>query len=453
MSRTESALDTQEILDLPAASETDEGISDEQLDGCLSAQKESPFPRGIIFTGLLLVMLFVGIATAWAVFAPLEDAVVAPGVVRAAGHRKKIQHYEGGIVEKILVREGEQVKQGQVLLKLRDVRPAAELRQLERQHLEVQAIIARLHAELEEKEELEFPPELSAGEDPVVASVLAGQVNLFQSRRNLSKDKQSVLEQKIAQKNEEITGFRGRIQATRRERNLIEQELKTVDIALKKGLIPKAEKLKLQQRLAQIDDELIKYRADIQGRQQNIQEIRVQIREARAQGISDIMEELRNQREQRYHLEQKISAARDVLQRTDIVSPIEGKIVDLRMHTMGGVISAGQTLLEVVPIHDNLVISARIDPADIDEVKAGMRADIRLTAIGRRWVRPIKAVVADVSPDRIDGYFQARVEFDPDSLALTDHPPAAGMGADVYIRTGARSAIDYLFSPITRTFK
>lgn len=424
------------------------------------AEDERPFPLKLIFVGLLLISSFIGFFSAWTVIAPIESAVVSPGIVSVASHRKQIQHLEGGIVEDILVRDGDHVKQGQVLIKLRDVRQTSELRQLERRHIEVQGVIARLLAERDGKAQIEFPEELlTQAEKPLVSSVVTGQENIFRTRIKLVHDKLSVLEHKIAQKKEEINGLAGQIEAKKRERDLLKKELATIQKAAEKNLVPKSEGLKLQQRLAQIDGDLIEYQAEIERTQQNILEIQVHMSEAQAQRISDITEELRSQRALFYELSQKIIAVGDVLQRTEIVSPIDGIVVNLQVHTADGVIAAGQPLLEVVPAGDKLVVYAYIDPNDIDEVRIGMPADVKLTSISRRMRVPLEGVVANLSADRLSGsqkgtsYYQARIELNPDSDALESTRMIAGMGAQVFIRTGSRTPLDYLLAPITRSLQ
>lgn len=423
-------------------------------------QVQRPFPRLLILVGLLLVILFLSSFTAWSMLAPIESAVVSPGIVSVASHRKQIQHLEGGIVDAILVQDGDRVVEGQLLVKLRDVQPSAELRQLERQYIEVQAVVARLLAEQEDSEEITFPEDLLArAKDRSVDSVMTGQKNIFQSRQMLIEDKHSVLKHKIAQVEEQINGLSGQLKAKNRQRKYIFQELSTVDEAVAKKLLPKAQALKLLQRLAGTEGDLSTYQAEMARLKLSILEMRLQMSEARAQQIAEITEQLRSQRARLFDLSQKIITTQDVLHRTKITSSIDGIVVNLQIHTLDGVIAAGQPLLEIVPINDDLIVNAFIAPEDIEEVRAGMTADVRLTSFSRRQRVSLEGVVSYLSADRLSDpetgneYYQARIKLAPDISASAKTYLVAGMGAEVFIRTGSRTPLDYLLSPITKSLQ
>ena len=423
-------------------------------------QVQRPFPRLLILVGLLLVILFLSSFTAWSMLAPIESAVVSPGIVSVASHRKQIQHLEGGIVDAILVQDGDRVVEGQLLVKLRDVQPSAELRQLERQYIEVQAVVARLLAEQEDSEEITFPEDLLArAKDRSVDSVMTGQKNIFQSRQMLIEDKHSVLKHKIAQVEEQINGLSGQLKAKNRQRKYIFQELSTVDEAVAKKLLPKAQALKLLQRLAGTEGDLSTYQAEMARLKLSILEMRLQMSEARAQQIAEITEQLRSQRARLFDLSQKIITTQDVLHRTKITSSIDGIVVNLQIHTLDGVIAAGQPLLEIVPINDELIVNAFIAPEDIEEVRAGMTADVRLTSFSRRQRVSLEGVVSYLSADRLSDpetgneYYQARIKLAPDISASAKTYLVAGMGAEVFIRTGSRTPLDYLLSPITKSLQ
>jgi epimerase transport system membrane fusion protein len=423
-------------------------------------QEQRPFPRRLIAAGLSMVALLLSSFTVWSLLAPIEGAVVSPGIVSVASHRKQVQHLEGGIVEAILVREGDRVAVGQLLIQLRDVQPAALLRQLERQYFEAQAVVARLLAERDDRQKIAFPKELLAhAKDPSVTAVMTGQRNILVSRRTLIQDRQSLLEHKIAQAQEEIKGYAGQAQAKNRQREFINEELSAIEVALAKKLVRASEAFKLRQQMTEADADLSAHESEIGRLEQTILEMRLQISEARAAQIAEITEELRIQRAEIFDLSQKIVAARDVLHRTKILSPIDGYVVNLQIHTQDGVIAAGQPLLEVVPTEDDLVIYAFVDPDDIDEVRIGMSADVQLTSFTRRKRVPLEGVVAGLSADRISdpetglGYFRARIELNDDIIESAKTTLVAGMGAEVFIRTGARTLLDYLLSPITRSLQ
>ncbi len=416
-----------------------------------------PFPRGWLIAGFAVIVLFVTSIGAWSALAPLQGAVVAPGVVAVSGYRKKIQHLEGGIVEKILVRDGDHVRRGQELIRLRNVRPAARLAQLESQYLEARAIVARLIAARDGLDDIAFPDELvkKAEQDPAVATVLDAQRDILRGQRHLAGERQAIVERKIAQARERINGLKGRIEAAQRRRALLRKELRTVEAAIKRKLMPATKRLPLQRGLAEIAGDLADYRADRERLQQNIAELELQIGEQRAKRRATLDETLREQRARVFDLSQRLLGARDVLRRTRILAPLDGVVVDLRVHSDDGVIEPGQALMEIVPSNDELVVETYIDPEDIDEIRVGQRADVRLTAQSRRRSTPLQGVLADVSADRLSDprsgaeYYRGRVVLDPESLSSSGIRLVAGMGAQVFLLTGRRTPLDYLLSPIT----
>ncbi len=427
----------------------------------LSGDREPPpFPPRLIAVGGLAVGFFVAFFLAWSALAPLEGAVVSRGIVSVESHRKQIEHLEGGIVEAIHVRDGDRVARGQVLVQLSDVQPAAELRLLDMQSLEARAVEARLLAELDEAAAIAFADDLLArAQDPAVASIISGQENILASRRALVQDQRSVVAHKIAQAEKEIEGLRGRVRAKQRQQTLMLEELATLDAAFAKQLVAKSRLLQLRQRLAGLEGELSDANAEIARLQQGILELGLQQSEARARRVTDITTQLRTKRAQLFDLGQNILAARDVLQRTKIVAPIDGVVVNLQIHTRGGVIAAGQPLLEVVPSHDDLIVYAFVHPDDVDEVAAGMAADVRLTSLSRRSHRPLAGKVTGLSADRLtdpasgQDYFRARIELFAEAADAERPHLIAGMGAEVFIRTGARTPLDYLLAPITRSMQ
>ncbi|WP_299616665.1 HlyD family type I secretion periplasmic adaptor subunit [Pelagibius sp.] len=417
---------------------------------------DRPFPLHLIAAGFAILAATFGIFALWSRAAPIESAVVAAGVVSVDSYRKSIQHLEGGIVEKILVADGDRVTRGQALIELSDVQPAATLNQLRSQLFEARATLARLIAERDAAEAIAFPADLLDDPDPAARSAVAGQQSVFESRRKLLQDRLSLLEQRVAQSREEIGGLEGQIAASDTQRDLLREELSEVGTLFDKGLVPKPRMLALQRRLAEIEGELSALRARIAQARQSIIAARLEMSELRATTKTSVVDRLRAEQSEIYALEQKIISAEDVLRRTRVVSPIDGIVVDLQVHTLDGVVGPGQRLLDVVPSSDELVVEASVDPSDIDEVRAGMPAHVQLTSLSRRSRLPIEGRVIFVSADRLvdrqsgAAFYQARVQLDPASIEERGAVLQAGMGAEVFIRTGERTALDYLIAPIAR---
>lgn len=417
-----------------------------------------PFPIRLIAAGIFQVIIFIGAIAAWSYLAPIEGAVVSPGIVSVISHRKQIQHLEGGIVDSIHVKDGDNVVAGQVMVKLRDIKPAAKLSQLEAQYHEALAIIARLVAERDNLDKIDFPDELLTNRNlPSVKTVITGQSHILQSKRSLMRDKLALIDKQIRQTEKEIKGLRDRITEKTQQKALIQAELKAINKAIKLNLIPKLESLKLRQRVTVINDELITYRIGIGRLEHDILKIQLQKSENESERIASITEQMREQRAQLFDLSQQIIASRDVLHRTQILSPIDGIVVNMQIHSLDGVIQAGQAIMEIVPANDELIVETRIDTEDIDEVWVGMPADVRLTSQSRRSQIPIEASVLSISADRISNvntgkdYYSARVKLSEEALIRNRIDLVAGMGAEVYMKTAPRSPLDYLLEPIMKT--
>ncbi|MGI9433874.1 MAG: HlyD family type I secretion periplasmic adaptor subunit [Geminicoccaceae bacterium] len=423
--------------------------------------KDRPFPLGPIFSGFLVIATFIGCITAWSMLAPIESAVISPGVVSVSGSRKTIQHLEGGIVEEILIDDGDHVRRGDLLVKLRDVRPNAEATQLQQQHAETRSIIARLLAERDGASGITFPDDLltMALRDPSIELTLRGQSNVFKTRRRNNRDRQSVLTQKVEQAKALIVGLEGQITAVEKQLKLASDEHSEIAPLVDKSLIPGPRLRELGTKIAEFEGLLSEHRGDIAREEQKILETQLLMSELKTSTIASVTEQLRTERARSTELSQQIIAAEDVLRRTEIRSPIDGVVVNLQIHTRDGVVSAGQALLEVVPIDDDLVIDAYVNPEDIDEVRTGLPAHVQLTSLNRRHREPIEGVVSDVSADRLTdassgrAYYRARIQLDAEAIHAMGDTLLAGMGADVFIRTGARTPFDYLLQPITRNLK
>lgn len=420
--------------------------------------KGRPFPIGPMVAGVSVIAIFFGCLTLWSALAPIEGAIISPGVVSVSSYRKTIQHLEGGIVDEILVEDGDHVEPGQVLIELRDIRVRAETRQLRGQYAEAQAKVARLLAERDGASTIAIPETLANLEDVEgeIDSAISGQQSIFRSRREHLDNRKSVLEQKIAQSQAVIEGLKGQMTSVEQRRALTETELKEIAPLVKKSLVPAPRLRELEGRVAEFDGLLSEHRGDIAREEKEILEAHQQIVELDTSTNTEITEQLRVERAHAYEISQKIVAAEDVLTRSKIRSPIEGVVVNLQVHTQDGVIAAGQPLMEIVPVDDELVVEAFINPEDINEVRTGLPANVQLTSQNRRHRELIEGKVTSISADRlIDGqtgapYYRARVQLDPTSRDAFGDTLLAGMGADVFIRTGARTPFDYLLQPIAR---
>jgi len=413
--------------------------------------------RGAILAGSAIIALFFGGIGLWAAVAPLESAAIAPGTVSIDTNRKTIQHLEGGIIGSILVRDGEVVRRGQVLTRLDVTGPRATLDLLKGRRLAALALEARLITERDGRAEVQFPDNLLAkinGTKGIEA--LDGQINIFRARRKAIVGQVEIQELQILQILEEIRGLKGQIRAENLQQKLIRSEMSDVRVLVGKRLARKPRLLALQRRLAEIEGSQSSNQANIARAKQRIGEARIRITEIRTNSLNEVLVELRNVRAELFDLSERIREAEDVLSRTDIRAPLAGTVVGLKVHTRGGVIAPGATLMDIVPSDEKLVIEANVDPIDIDVVHPGLEAQVLITAFSMRNAKPLKGRVMSVSADRLidertgQAYYRARIE-------LTENPAKAlegatlhpGMPAEVMIVTGARTALGYIFKPIS----
>lgn len=412
--------------------------------------------RGPFLLGCGLILAFFGGLGVWGGFAPLHSAAIAPGQIVVQTNRKTIQHLEGGIVREILVRDGDVVQANDVLIRLDDTKARTFLDALQARYYATLAREARLAAERDGRPDVIFPPELVQAGHPAVADAMAGQRRIFAARRQWLEGQVAILRQQIAQSREEITALRAQVSSETRQAELIAEEIEGVESLVAKGLERKPRLLALQRAAEEINGSRGEHLALIARAEQRIGEAELQISDLENRRIDEITRELRDVQSELFELREKVLAARDVLERTEIRAPRDGVVVQLRVHTIGGVIGPGEPILDIVPHEDNLVLEARVRMEDIDSVRAGLPAQIRLVAYRQRWTPTVDGVVETVSADRLEdsrtgeAFFIARVRIDPASLAtLPDVSLYPGMPAEVLILTGARTPFDYMIAPIT----
>jgi len=410
-----------------------------------------PFLLGCAVIGFCVVGL-----AAWGGSAPLAGAAIATGQVVVESYRKTIQHLEGGIVREIKVADGDTVQPGEVLVRLDDTKARTTLDSLRGRYFASRAQEARLIAERDEASEIGFPDELLQSKNPAAAEAMAGQRKIFLSRRTWLAGQIAILKQQIAQLSEEISALQQQVESEIRQTGLIKEEMEGVDALVNKGLERKARLLALQRTAEEIGARRSDHLGQIARARQKIGEAELQITDLQNKQVDEITRDLRSTQDDLFDLKEKVVAARDVLERTVVQAPLGGVVVNLRVHTIGGVVNPGDALLEIVPQKEELIIEAHVRMDDIDQVRPGLPVQVRLTAYKQRWTPTVEGTVRTVSADRLqdsrsgDAFFVARVGVDPASLKkLPNVELYPGMPADVLIITQPRTALDYMLLPIT----
>ncbi|HET9534387.1 MAG TPA: HlyD family type I secretion periplasmic adaptor subunit [Mesorhizobium sp.] len=423
----------------------------------------TPFRRlrmlAVLAFGVVGVFI-IGFGT-WATFAPLESAAIAGGIIEAESSRKTIQHLEGGIVGRILVKDGDKVGAGQPLIRLDDTRARASVQVLQVQLWEAQALEARLEAERDGAESVTFPQELLAASksDNALAEILAGQSKIFDTRRNLQASRIEVIEQRKEQTIREIAALRFLAEAATKRAEIIKKELKSVSAMVAKGLQTKARLLQLEREQAEIDGRIGDTLAQVSRAEQAIGESQAMILQLESDRNTEIAQSMRDAQAQSFQLLERIQAASEILGRTVVRAPEPGTITELRIHTLGGVVVAGEPLMDLVPQQDRLIVLAQVKPEDIDLVRPGLEAQVQLLAYKHRRVPPVDGVLTYVSADRVfdkdtsRAYYTARVRVNEDSLRrLPGVEMMPGMPAEVFIKTGEFTVANYMLRPVLDSF-
>lgn len=418
--------------------------------------------RRRIRAGLLAVGLTFAGGGGFMATAPLNAAAVAPGVVGADGRNKLIQHLEGGVVGRIAVRDGDRVRRGQLLLSLESTKAEAQVLQLQEQLDELTALAARLAAERDRRASVVFPASLSdrRRREPAVDSILAGQETLFAARRTGLANERDMLLARISQGQEEIAGLDAQRAAADGQIALLDDEIGPVRRLVNAHQQPQSRLLALLRDRARLAGEHGAAAAQIARARQTIEESRLRISQLDTDRLNQVVNDLRDSESRIYETTQRLSAARDVLSRTEIRAPIDGTVVRLDQHTVGGVVQPGETLMELVPADDHLLIDAHLRTTDIAAVRPGQTAEVRLDAYSQRRLPMMLGHVVEVSADALRDrgdtppYYLVRVAVDRQSLdRLPEIKLAPGMPAEVMVVTGTRTLLDYLMMPITTSLR
>jgi len=408
-----------------------------------------------VFMGLTLCLILVGGAGGWAATAQLSGAVIAQGSVAVDQKVKAIQHRDGGIVSEIAIKEGDLVEAGQVLLRLEDAQTKAELSIVRKQIVELAARKARLIAERDGLEAIEFPPELKE-RDRETAQVVNGERRIFAGNRHNRQSQKQQLELGIEQIGEEIRGLEAQRASKGREIVLLDDEYGKIKSLADRNLIERNRIYTTDRDRARLLGERGEIVAAVARAKTRISEIRLQIIAIDENARTEAQRELTALESKLSELQDRRMAVSDRLSRTDIRAPIAGTVNELNIHTIGGVITPAEVLVTIVPENATLNVEFRLNPASIDQVDVGRLARLRFPAFNQRTTPELKGTVSHISaattrdPTTGEVYYAGKVWVPPEELArIGEDTLLPGMPVEVYVMTEERTALSYLVKPLT----
>ncbi|MGE0022388.1 MAG: HlyD family type I secretion periplasmic adaptor subunit [Hyphomicrobium sp.] len=408
----------------------------------------------VVFATFVMAMLGFGVG-GWAATANLSGAVIAPGTFVVERNVKKVQHSYGGIVSEISVKNGDRVKSGDILLRLDATQIRAEMGVVTSQLTELEARRIRLGAE---RDNLDAMPAVRTAMDdkPEFQASLAGETRLFKDNRSSRENQKQQMMLRIEQLKEEIVGLSAQRDAKAGELKLIRQELEQVTLLHQKGLTPVTRVYAMEREEKRLSGEHGGLVAQIARANGQISEIHVQIIMIDENSRVQAQRELRSIEAKLSELVEREVATNDKLQRVEIRSPQSGLVHELSAHTVGGVITAAEQIMLIVPEEDDLTIQANISPTDVDQVLVGRQANLRLSAFHQQTTPELTGhvvhVSADVTVDPKNGYsyYVARIAMDEKSRrSVGDLKLVPGMPVEVFMSTGDRTALSYLVKPFT----
>ncbi|PVE26132.1 HlyD family type I secretion periplasmic adaptor subunit [Microvirga sp. KLBC 81] len=415
--------------------------------------------------GVAMIALFAGTIGLWAATSTLSGAVVAGGQFVVDSSVKKVQHATGGIVGELKVKDGERVKAGDLLVRLDETVTRANLQVVAKQLDEYIGRQARLEAERDGASEIKMPPEFANRlNDPAVQKIMSSERTLFDARRATRDAQKDQLKKRIAQSQDEIKGLRAQQEAKAREAALITEELKGVRELYQKNLVQLPRLNALERDAASIEGQRGQLIASVAQAESRIAETSFQIIQIDEQMRAEAMQELREMQSKIAEYTERRVAAEDQLKRIDIRAPSDGYVHQLNVHTIGGVISPAEPVMLIVPTNEKLELEAKVLPNEIDQVKIGQKATVKVHASNARNMPDLHGTVsrisADVSRDQQTGatFYTIRVELPQDEIKrLENLHLIAGMQAEVFVEVNERTPLEYFFKPmkdqIARAFR
>ncbi len=419
----------------------------------------APTIRGNVVAGLVAIAIGFGGFLAWGYSVHLDSAAVATGSVIVDTKSKTVNHLEGGILKQLLVKEGDFVRAGQPLLQMDDTKANADLRQMQARRIGYIAKLARLRAEQTGARSIDFPAELIGARDSYRQQIVTNETLLFDRRRDTLERTIGAQRQAIESLNADATAAQAQLDANAQQQQLVSKQIASYQTLFDKGLATRAQLSELQQRLSVLVSQAGAFTGNRARATESKAQAEVEISKTETAWQSDVADAMQQTQIDLSAIEDGIAAAADILKRVVVTSPEDGYVTNLQVRTPGGVISAGQAILDIVPGGGVKSVEARLDPRDIDAVRVGAKVQIRLTAYGSKQLAPIDGVLSYVAADQMVDE-RTSVAYYVVRATITDVPGTkpnvvlnAGEPADLLIINKPRLAIDYILSPLTDSLR
>ena len=409
--------------------------------------------------GTLALIIGFGGSLLWAALAPLDEGVPASGVVIVDSKRKAVQHLQGGIIDKLLVRDGDLVQANQPLITLDQTQAEAVLQTVRNNYWQSQALFDRLQAEQNRHSKIAFSPKLleAAAKEPKAKQIVDAQQQLFETRRNALKNQRDILAQSAAGAEEQVRGLHSIEDGRRKQITLLEKDVAGLRDLVQEGYAPRTRLLEMERMMAQLNGDRGSTLADIERAQRTIAEAKLRGIQVEQEFLKDVDTQLSQAQGEVTRWGNELRSREEDFARSVLRAPTTGHVVGLAVHTEGGVVRPGEVLMEIVPEDDRLVIESQLPPHLIDKVHTNLESEVRFSSLGTRGQVPtLYGKVESVSADRLvdqrgSAYYLAKIQVSKkslDELSKQKLKIQPGMPAEVVIKTGERSMLDYMLRPL-----
>lgn len=415
--------------------------------------------KGTVNFGIFVIFMLVGVFGIWLGMAPLNSAAVAVGKINVVSNKKIIQHLEGGVVDKIFVKDGDVVKAGDPLVEIKNVALQSEIGIVRADYLRTSAIVSRLEAQKDDASEIKFSDDIK--QISGYEEVANGQISIFNEQKKLLDNEKTILKQRIKQLENQIQGAKAIMSAKKDRIASLNEEIREWERLFKEQLADKVRLRDLNREKTAVEGELAAGTAEIARLGVQINETQGQIALRDRSFKEDILKKLEDAKIRLVDLEQRYNALKDQSERTIVKSPVEGSVVELAFHTIGGVIRPGERIMSIVPDDTDYVVEAKLNVVDIDTVHVGQLADIRFSAFQHKPSFVMEGKITYVSADSVQdnaghSYYDIKAELTPEGMKEFDRNEffiVPGMPVEVMIKTGDRTMLEYILKPFIDMFK